>query len=121
MGENFSIRAQQVDKNGNLGNIISFIGDNDPTHFPCALKLHQNYPNPFNPTTTITYEVPFSAHIHLEIFSMYGQSIATLADGNINTGYHEVVWDGSRYASGIYLLKFTAGDYFDVKKMSLIK
>jgi len=44
-----------------------------------------------------------------------------LVDGNMDAGTHNVVWDGSRLASGIYFYRMQAGNQVLTKKMLMIK
>jgi hypothetical protein len=69
--------------------------------------LLQNFPNPFNATTTFRYTLPVLSHVRVEVFSTIGQSVALLADGTANAGYHDVVWH-SDLPSGMYYCRFTA-------------
>jgi hypothetical protein len=88
---------------------------------PREFALHGNYPNPFNPVTTIRFDVPEQRHIRLAVYDIRGALVTELVNGIQFPGIHEVIFDGSRYASGLYLLYFQAGDVSDVKRMILIK
>ena len=89
--------------------------------FPYMYQLSQNYPNPFNPRTTITYQLPMSHYVQLSIYNIMGQRVTSLIDEKQNSGRHQVEWNGSGFASGIYYYKIKAGEFQDVKKMVLIK
>jgi hypothetical protein len=69
--------------------------------------LLQNFPNPFNGSTTFRYILPVLSHVRLELFSTIGQSVALLADGTSNAGYHDIIWR-SDLPSGMYYCRFTA-------------
>jgi len=88
---------------------------------PTTWSLDQNYPNPFNPVTTICFAVPKKQLINLSVYNMLGQQVAEPVDGFRDAGYHEVTFDGSYLASGIYFYELRAGDFSSVKKMVLIK
>jgi len=88
---------------------------------PREFALHGNYPNPFNPVTTIRFDVPEQQHIRLAVYDIRGALVTELVNGIQFPGIHEVIFDGSRYASGLYFLYFQAGDVSDVKRMILIK
>ena len=88
---------------------------------PDEYALHQNYPNPFNPTTEISFSIPHTAHVSLEIYNIAGQRVATLIDGNLNAGHHTVTWDASGAASGVYLYRLATDDFDETKKMMLLK
>ncbi len=87
---------------------------------PNALSL-SNYPNPFNPTTTIRYGLPQRSHVLLAVFNTLGQQVATLLQGEKESGYHEVKFDGTGLSSGVYFSRITAGDYVATKKLLLIR
>ncbi|MGN8225641.1 BspA family leucine-rich repeat surface protein [Gracilimonas sp. BCB1] len=89
---------------------------------PDEFELNQNYPNPFNPTTAIRYGVPQSSEVRLEVFDMLGRKVATLVNGERQrAGWHQVNFDASRLASGMYLYRIVAGKYVQTRKMMLIK
>lgn len=83
--------------------------------------LRQNYPNPFNPATTITYQIPESGNVTLKIYDVLGNEVATLVDGHQPQGLHNVVFDASRLASGVYMYKLQSKDFVSVKKMMVLK
>lgn len=84
-------------------------------------KLLPNYPNPFNPVTTIEYQVQGSAHIKIEVYDVIGRLTQVLMDDVQLSGRYRVEFDGSRLASGMYLVRFHADHYVDVRKIMLIK
>jgi hypothetical protein len=84
-------------------------------------SLFQNYPNPFNPTTTIKFALSVDGRVKINIYNSLGQLVETLVDKEIESGYHEVNFNASKLASGIYLYQLQANDYVSVKKMILIK
>ncbi|MGH2567075.1 MAG: T9SS type A sorting domain-containing protein [Bacteroidota bacterium] len=75
---------------------------------PERFELFQNYPNPFNPTTTISYQLPVVSRVSLKIFSLLGQEVTTLVDGEQLAGYHRETFDARMLASGIYVYQLTA-------------
>lgn len=90
-------------------------------YFPERLQLAQNYPNPFNPSTTIRYELPRRAHVVLKIYNVLGQAVATLVDGEKETGRYEISWSAGRFASGVYLYRLQTGTFMKTKKMVLTR
>lgn len=96
------------------------VEDTDTEILPGNFCL-SNYPNPFNTTTVINYNLPISAYIKSEIYSLLGQKVATLVNEKQQAGYKSVIWDASKLSSGIYFYKLTAGDYTQTKRMMLVK
>lgn len=92
-----------------------------PEDTPAVFALEQNYPNPFNPATNISFQVPESSHVTLEVFDVIGRRVAILANEVMEPGYHYAVFDGSNMASGVYLYRMQAGDYVQTRKLMLVK
>ncbi len=88
---------------------------------PPAYSLDQNYPNPFNPSTTIGYALPQWSHVTLAVFNTLGQQVAILVNGEMDASYHEVLFDASGLASGVYIYRMTAGSLAQSRKMILVK
>jgi len=88
---------------------------------PISLDV-RNYPNPFNPSTTISFTLANAAPVTLTVHDTAGQVAATLIDGTpMDTGRHEVVFDGSGLASGLYFYRINAGAAVKTGKMALVK
>ena len=101
---------------------LSEISDISETlNTPGKFALSQNYPNPFNPVTKINYELPITNYVNLSIHNLLGQKVVTLINEEQNAGHHQVEWDASRFASGIYYYRLEAGDFVNVKKMIILK
>ena len=103
---------------------ITVVEDDDI--IPENFKLCQNYPNPFNPTTRISFSIPESNFVKLEIFNSLGQKVRTLLNGKMNRGQHVVQWDGINdygnfVPAGTYFYRINAGEFTDTKRLSLIK
>ncbi|MBP1658141.1 MAG: peptidase [Bacteroidetes bacterium] len=93
------------------------------THATTSLQygLSQNYPNPFNPSTTIRYELPYKSTVQLTVFNTLGQQVATLVQGDQETGYHEVRFNASGLSSGVYFYRMQAGNYIQTRKLIFLK
>ena len=88
---------------------------------PVSFSLNQNYPNPFNPNTTIKFQTKDLRLVTLKVYNIIGKEVATLVNENLKAGNYEVTFDGSNLSSGIYLYKIKAGNFSEVKKMTLVK
>lgn len=88
---------------------------------PEYFDLSQNYPNPFNPSTTVDYQLPVDAKITLKIYNILGQEIETLVNDVQKSGYYTVNWNGSRFATGVYIYRMVTKDFVETRKMLLIK
>jgi hypothetical protein len=88
---------------------------------PSVFDLKQNYPNPFNPSTTISFNVPQGEHVLLRVFTMLGQEVATLVNERREAGSYSVQFSANNLAAGQYFYRIKAGEFVDVKRMTLIK
>ena len=92
-----------------------------PDALPALFWLSQNYPNPFNPSTTIRYCLPNRLHVTLTVYNTLGQQVAVLQNGEQQAGFHELQFDASGLASGVYLYRLQAGDFISTKRMLILK
>lgn len=88
---------------------------------PDKFILDQNYPNPFNPTTRISFYVPQNSFVTLKIYDLLGTEISTLVNEDRVAGYHKIEFDATQLSSGIYFYKLSAGNFSDMKKMTVLK
>ncbi|UCG61042.1 MAG: T9SS type A sorting domain-containing protein [Candidatus Zixiibacteriota bacterium] len=79
------------------------------------------WPNPFNPEANIALNLPQAAHVKVDVYNLVGQKVGTVVDANLSAGEHTYSWDGSKFASGIYLLHVQAGQDTQIKKLVLLK
>ncbi|NNG26169.1 MAG: T9SS type A sorting domain-containing protein [Ignavibacteriaceae bacterium] len=93
----------------------------DYSSIPNNYEVYQNFPNPFNPNTTIKWQQPETGLVNLKIYDVLGRELTTLVNEELSPGKHEVVFDASRFSSGIYFYQLKAGKYIETKKMVLIK
>ncbi|MCL2064469.1 MAG: choice-of-anchor D domain-containing protein [Candidatus Cloacimonetes bacterium] len=89
-------------------------------------ELHANQPNPFNPETVISFTLAVESIVSIDIYNIRGQKIKNLVNGFKDRGEHYVVWNGRdengyEVGSGIYLYVMRNEDYFEVKRMVLLK
>jgi hypothetical protein len=84
-------------------------------------KLHNPYPNPFNPSTSIKFELAKESFVKLKVYDITGREVATLVNEVKQPGINLVTFDGSRLSSGVYFYKIEAGNFTEIKKMTLIK
>ncbi len=110
---------QVVEKEEFLQLVNAF--ENPESNVPERFALHPAHPNPFNPVTTIRFDLPEDGPATLMVYDMMGREVTQLVNGVMSTGYHSVQWDASNLASGVYMVRLTAGDHTSVQKVSLLK
>lgn len=100
-------------------------GVSDTPQVPDAASLVA-YPNPFNPATTINYDLARPVHVTIIAYDVAGRRVATLVDDERTAGAHSFRWQavddaGAPLASGVYLLKLSAGQSHVNRKVVLLK
>lgn len=91
-----------------------------------ALRLLPATPNPFNPQTVVAFEMPHAGVARLEVYSVDGALVATLADGPRDAGRHTAVWrglneSGREVGSGVYFARLRACGREARQKLVLIR
>ncbi len=88
---------------------------------PDSYMLNQNYPNPFNPSTTIRYGLPQRSAVNLTVYNALGQRVRQLVNEEQDEGFHEVKFDGSGLASGVYFYRIQSGSFADTKRFIILR
>ena len=128
----------------------SLLGEIDETNNVAVFKIagrlpeysiSQWFPNPAGPElehgnpgtpfeagaiTQLTYSIPDDAEVELVLYNVRGERVRTLADGPKDAGSHTVFWNGrsgggERAASGVYFIRFAAGDYEATRKLVVVR
>ena len=91
-----------------------------------SFRLIGSYPNPFNSRTIVSFTLPQSCEVKLEIYSIRGERMRVLLAQKMSAGEHQVIWDGTGVQnqvlpSGLYLCRLTAPAGIAVNKMTLIR
>jgi outer membrane protein assembly factor BamB len=94
--------------------------DSEPAR-PTGLRLDAAFPNPFNPSTTVRVHLPQDAQLRLTVWNVLGQRVATLSDGWMSAGTHQVRIDGSGWASGMYLIRLESDGEQRVQRILQVK
>jgi hypothetical protein len=101
-------------------------GNGGDQALPDSYRLAQNYPNPFNPETSVSYAVPYAAHIRITVHNVLGQLVAVLVDQVQPAGNYTVTWDasdsqGRSVASGVYFYRMQSEKFSATRKMVLLR
>jgi hypothetical protein len=100
------------------------IGVSSP-EIPAQLVLSGNAPNPFSAQTAISFGLPVSGNVVLNVFDMTGRLVTTVANGEMAAANHTIVWDGtdstgSQVGAGVYFCRLeTAGQVLTQKMLKV--
>jgi len=67
----------------------------------------------------ITYWINENADVKLEVFNLLGKKIQVLVNETQNSGKYKYSFSATElgYSTGIYILKLSINDSFDIKKL----
>ncbi|MBK6913471.1 MAG: T9SS type A sorting domain-containing protein [Ignavibacteriales bacterium] len=110
-------RLKQVDFDGSF----EYSHEVEVEIVPQKYILNQNYPNPFNPETKINFSISKEEFVKVRVFNSLGEEVEILFSGQLNAGSHTLIFNAENYASGLYILKLTAGSFSQTIKINLMK
>ncbi len=95
---------------------------------PVFYSLKQNFPNPFykgvngNISTTIPYSIAEPGFVEIKIFDILGNEISVLTSEDETAGKHFIdFYADEKLSSGIYIYAIRVNDFFDSRKMIILK
>jgi hypothetical protein len=113
----------------NAGSPSTFV--EEPNNQISEFRLEQNYPNPFNPNTIIEYDIPYVGTqyiVSLRVYDILGKEIAVLVNEQQQAGRHQITFNASNLASGIYIYRIDAVSdadnsrkFVEARKMILLR
>ena len=92
-----------------------------PEPLPQSFALYPAYPNPFNPSTTISFDLPQTSPVRLDVFDIQGRLVSTLIDHPLSAGHHVTNVNAESWPSGMYLCRLRSGAFTATQKLLLLK
>ncbi|MBT3232973.1 MAG: T9SS type A sorting domain-containing protein, partial [Calditrichaeota bacterium] len=83
--------------------------------------LYPSSPNPFNSTVKLSIYMPKIDHVSLSVFDINGREVSRLVDGNVGAGRQTFVWNAGDFSAGVYVVRMSAGDVSEMRKMVLVR
>ncbi|MFB3907337.1 MAG: VCBS repeat-containing protein [Candidatus Eisenbacteria bacterium] len=87
------------------------------------LRFERVFPNPLRDDTRLRFYIPSPGAVRLTVHDVSGRRVATLLDGHVEAGTHEIAWAGGagtaglsgsgggrRLSPGVYFARLQAGD-----------
>lgn len=87
----------------------------------CASAIDNIYPNPFNPQTTVSFYMEEAGIAEITVYNFKGQKVETIASGNYDTGFHNIIWNANTQPSGMYLFRLNTMSGLSYGKAMLMK
>jgi len=83
-------------------------------------------PNPAQEATGLSFALPTTGRVRLDVYDVAGRHVAMLADGVFGAGPHRVAWDlrdtaGARVRTGLYLARLSVGGASAVRRVVVVE
>lgn len=74
---------------------------------PESFQIESAWPNPFQDQVTVQWSQPETESVRIDVFDVQGRRVATLHEGMLAAGIHDVTWDASTAVAGAYWIRMT--------------
>lgn len=88
---------------------------------PAEYALNSVYPNPFNSRSVITFSLPEQAKLSLTVHDLAGRLVQTLTEDVFPSGRHNITWDASQSAAGMYIIRLDTEKFNASQKVILLR
>jgi hypothetical protein len=119
--DNFTVVAQQINKYGYLGEIITDVTAEEINIAPTEINLYQNYPNPFNSTTVIKYQIPVEGNVNISLYNILGERLSILSNEYKSKGLYSIIFNSDNLPSGVYIYTLETNNQVLTKKLTILK
>ena len=62
-----------------------------------------------------------AADVEAVLYDALGRRVATLYEGELSAGTHALAFDGSVLPAGVYVVRLTAGDVTQARRVTLVR
>ncbi|GBE30815.1 MAG TPA: T9SS type A sorting domain-containing protein [Bacteroidetes bacterium] len=119
--EGVSITSRSFVSWESTGSFTAVTSD-ESIEIPIEFQVSDSYPNPFNPATTVSVVLPKASKLNVTVVNILGQQVAELANGQFSAGNHNLTFDASNMASGLYFIHASVpGQMNQVQKVMLVR
>ena len=81
----------------------------------------KSIPNPFKQECTIEFNLPERLYVNLTVKDLYGNTVASVANGEFNVGHYEYNFKSNNLPSGIYMIELNTDKGIYYSKMMIEK
>lgn len=85
------------------------------------VTLEQNYPNPCSGESALRFGLPRRCAVTLRVFDLLGRTVATVLDGEMDTGPHSARFDAGSLANGTYTILLQADGALIARRMTVLR
>ncbi|OZC01324.1 T9SS type A sorting domain-containing protein [Rubricoccus marinus] len=88
---------------------------------PEGWSLGNSFPNPASGAASIQFQLGESADVQLAVFDVLGRKVATLVDGPMSAGPHQLRVNTAELASGTYVYRLTTPVGVQTRRMTVVR
>jgi hypothetical protein len=121
------VRVAEANARDGANQAVTLVLDGSSTPvLQLATGIGRVFPNPFRGSLNVPFALAKESRVTVTIFDLAGRIVRHLEDGVRTPGSHAVIWDGRtdrgvQAASGLYAVKFKAGDVDQTRRVMLIR
>ena len=86
-----------------------------------AFGLAPPRPNPTRGTAAVAFSLPQTGPAELGVFDLLGRRVATLAQGELAAGEHQVTLDAAALSAGVYVVRLEAAGTAAVQRLTVLR
>ena len=107
-------------------NMVGVDDGDPPLEAPRVFRLQPAYPNPVSARSVVAFDLPTARFVRLRIYDASGRVARTLAEGRLEAGRHQRVWNavderGRPVANGIYFVRFESETDRVTQKIAVVR
>lgn len=104
------VAVKQFGTPGRINSMLSEISE--PENENISQGMIAAFPNKFSDYTTITFTLPSSGDVKIDVIDMQGRVVSNLENGYFNLGENYTEWvPGESTTSGVYVVRIISGSY----------
>ena len=99
----------------------SYVSGVETALLPTSLQMAPVWPNPVRDGATVRFGMPHRGRAKVSLYSVRGERVAVLFDGDGDAGWHSTQVDSRRIASGVYFLRLESDGKMVSKKVMVVR
>ncbi len=108
-----------VEVTADLASVKIDPGDMEPVPVRFALRIAGR--NPVSGLARVSFDVPRTASVAVEVFDVQGRVVGTLADSVFEPGSYEREWDSGSSSPGVYFVRMKTREFEKVHKIISVR
>ena len=85
------------------------------------IDLDAPFPNPFSEASIVSFRIPRTQEVRIEVQNLLGQRVSILQEGVLPAGEHKALWTPGSMSAGVYLIVLQSENQRVVRKVVYVK